>query len=517
MTITIVTKRKNLLRLSTFLFLLFFAFAAQSAFAQIIQTPVNTALGGGGTAYTTGYESLFINPANLFIQEKEYRFQASAGTFGSYFASPLENSDLNSYWDRYQLQTESFDPGVQPGEADNYRRFINRNYPNGLMTSENQSRGEIHWIGMHWSRLDKSYAIALRSRYSNRYITGRNYYDPDPVELNSNLAFNRSLTHQFQSLHELSFGYAESFTFINGLIPQLSQLIVGIAPKFVVSGAHLNTRYEDRYTRSPEDPVYHRERSFSHYSTGAFSEMTNRFLINQEPYNPRVPRDDLFRPTGYGAGLDLGLTYLITLGDDLSVLRVADPRTRKSLRLSLSITDIGFIYHSENPRHFSFDEHISQASQLPGQSDFFFQGRPGEQFRFLEANEGHPIFDSDTNNTDTFSSLLPTAVHAGLLFQVSRLKLMGDFSFGLVDNMFHTTRPTTYLGTEIRLLSFLPLRAGIRMTPDLPDYVSIGTGIETRYFDLNVAVQLRSRMVGPIEPMREISGFSMAGLKIYIP
>lgn len=497
-----------------FLITFIFAFAIQQASAQIIQTPVNTALGGGGTAYTTGYESLFINPANLFIQEKDYRFQVSAGSAGSYFSAPVKISGLADYWDSYLLQTQSYQTSSPQYEITDNNSFLERNFDDGLMVSYNQSRGEIHWLGMHWSRFDKSYAVALRTRFANRYMTGRNYYDPNPVNTESGIEFNRSLSHKFQTIHELSFGYAESFSFINGLIPQLSQLIVGIAPKFVVSGAYLNSHYNDHYISSGDDIRFHREQTFSHFSTGSFTDMSNRFMTGHDPFSPVAERGDLFKPTGYGTGLDLGLTYLITLGDDFSVVRIADPRTRKSLRLSLSITDIGFIYYTENPRRFSYDERSSEGAQLPPVTANIFQGRPGEHFQFLDANGGHPLFDAESSDIDTFSSLLPTAVHAGLLFQVSRIKLMGDFSFALVNNAFQSTRPTTYLGTELRLLSFLPLRAGLRLTPELPDYISIGTGLETQYFDLNIGVQFQSLAFGFTD---EITGFSAAALKIYIP
>lgn len=500
--------------LSLALFIWSFAFC--QGVAQILHSPVNTALGGGGTAYTTGYESLFINPANLFIQEKNYRFQVSTGSAGIYLSSPVKRNDFQSFWDNYQLQTTGFDPSshsdmVHPAGFD---EILNRNYGTGRLFSEHQSRGEIHWLGMHWSRLGRSYALGVRSRFGNRFVTGRNYYDPDPVELTLGIEYSRDLTHQFQSLHEVSFGYAESFTFINGLIPQISQLIIGIAPKFVVSGAYSNTTYKDRFSRDYTDSEYERVRSYNHYTSGVFAEMDQRFATGHDPFNPVTERMDLFTPTGFGAGLDLGVTYLITLGDDFSVVQVSDPTTRKSLRISLSITDVGFVNYFDNPNQYRLDETITIENQLPDRSETLFLGRPGEQLRFLDDNQVHPIFHSDFQDNENFSVLLPTAIHGGVLFQVNRIKLMGDLSFGLTDNAFNTTRLTSYLGTEIRPLPFLPLRAGARISRNLSDYFSMGGGIETRYFDLNLAFQFKSNSVGPAN---EIEGISVAGLKIYIP
>lgn len=92
--------------------------------------------------------------------------------------------------------------------------------------------------------------------------------------------------------------------------------------------------------------------------------------------------------------------------------------------------------------------------------------------------------------------------------------MMGDFRLGLTDNAFHSTKLTTYIGTEVRLLPFLPLRAGTRLATDLPGYYSFGAGIETGYFDINAAVQFRSTSAGPtLEPVAA----SAVAVKFYIP
>ncbi|MEX2572783.1 MAG: DUF5723 family protein [Balneolaceae bacterium] len=485
------------------------------ACAQIMHTPVNTALGGGGTAYTTGYESLFINPANLYIREKEYKLQIAAGSAGGFMSSPEKSRGIHDFLDGYRLQFQQYQPvPEETGEGMNYERVLDRNFETDGLFSEHQSVGELHWIGMHWTHLDKSYAIAVRTRFANRYLTGRGFYDPDPVEAGGYYQADRSLTHQFQSLHEFSFGYSESFTFINRLIPQLSQLIIGIAPKFVLSGAYLNAQYKDRFRSDAGEADYMRSRSYSRYSAGAFSSANQRFPEGQSLPGAESGRLDLFRPAGAGAGLDLGLTYLITLGDDISVVRTESSRTRKSLRLSFSITDIGFVNYFDNPAEYTSPQRQSREDALPDRSDRVFRGKPGEDLFFLDRNGHFPLSESASRKDDSFAVLLPTALHGGVLFQISRFKLMGDMSLGLTHNAFNSTRLTTYMGTEIRPLSFLPLRAGIRISSDLPDYYSIGAGIETGYFEVNASLQIRNRSIGPAN---EIAGFSVGAVKIYIP
>jgi len=484
--------------------------------AQTIHSPVNTALGGGGTAYLTGLDALFVNPANLYIQERSYRVQFSVGQSGTFLAAPLGSTDRSDQVQNFRNHFLTFNPDELPTtESGFYSRLLARSYADELQVAEFTARSDFHWLGVHWARQNRSYAIALRTRIANRYTVGRAFYDANPVIVNGDRIMDYSVTQQFQSFHELSFGYAESFTFINGLWPQLSELIVGIAPKIIISGAYQNLVYSDIYTQRGAN-LYDRTHSFDYYSSGMFTNAARQYRSGLNPnqiIRQTLPASDLFNPTGYGAGVDIGITYLITLGDDLSTVTESDATTQKSLRVSLAVTDVGFVTYFRNPVNFATDE-VSQSGQsAPGRSDFIFRGAPGEHFFFLE-QQSHPITDAGLISSDDFLTLLPTALHAGALFQINRIKLMGDLSLGLTNNAFNTTKLITYLGIELRPLPNIPIRAGTRLATEIPGYYSFGSGIETRYFDFNAAIQLRSRAIGPTS---ELSGAAIAAFRFYIP
>jgi hypothetical protein len=484
--------------------------------AQVIHSPVNTALGGGGTAYLTGLDALFVNPANLYIQERSYRVQFLVGQTGNYLSSPLGSTNSTDQVQNFRNHFLTFNPDNLPStESGFFSRLLSRSYSDELQIAEFTARSDFHWLGVHWAGQNRSYAIAIRSRIANRYTVGRAYYDGVPVIVNDDRILDFSVTQQFQSFHEISFGYAESFTFMNGLWPQLSELIIGIAPKFVLSGAYQNLVYNNIYTQRGTDQ-YDRTHSFDYYSSGMFTDAARRYRAGQDSdqtIRENLRASNLFNPTGYGAGVDIGITYLITLGDDLSTVRESDASTQKSLRVSLAVTDVGFVSYFKNPVTITSNE-ISQQNQLvPGRSDFIFRGAPGEHFFFLE-QESHPILDSGFNNSEDFITLLPTALHAGALFQINRIKLMGDLSLGLTNNAFNTTKLITYLGVELRPLPNVPIRAGTRLATQIPGYYSFGSGIETCYFDFNAAIQLRSRAIGPTS---ELTGAAIAAFRFYIP
>jgi hypothetical protein len=489
------------------------------ATSQISYNPVSMGLGGGGTSYITDYEALFINPANLQLREKNYSLQITLGESGAYFDTPLRIRDGRERIQLYgeTLQTPRSDAYMFSG--DERQLLLNRYYNNNRQFRQMQSSSVVNWLGIKWFGEEKSYAFAVRTRQSSRYSVGRGFYDLQPIEADGIERINRSLTQRFQTLHEISFGYSESFTFISGLIPRISKFIIGLAPKIVVAGPGFATQYTNNYSRDNASAPWTRDFAYEFGSSGIFSRYADRLASGEQPIEQLGPINrhmDLMKPTGIGAAIDLGITYLFTFGDDLSLLRRGEEPTEKSLRLSFSVTDLGIVHTFEDPFRAESDISDLENAEPRPLSDQYYSGALLQDFSFLgnEVNGVHPMQTITSADRDSYQSLLPTSLQTGILFQINRIKLMGDFRLGLTDNAFHSTKLTTYIGTEIRPLPFLPLRAGTRFATDLPGYYSFGTGIETEYFDINAGLQFRSTSTGPtLEPVAA----SAVAVKFYIP
>ena len=355
-----------------------------------------------------------------------------------------------------------------------------------------------------------SYAMALRTRSISFYELGRGLFSADPTERRDELQVNRSFRHQYQTFHELSFGYAESFTFLNGQNPRLAQFIIGIAPKIMLAGSYLDVRYKDRYSIGESEALWQRETSFSQHSSGYFSGSSGDPFATGRGGN----LGDLLRPSGIGAGLDIGITYLITFGSDLSLLRREDVPTEKSLRFSFSITDLGAVYHYRNPRKDTAPDLQEQTTDTGQLSQLYFQGAPGEHLFFLNQFSDAPFENVNRTTCDGFATSLPSTLNLGALFQIDRLKLMGDISYSIAKTAFAANFPIAYVGLEIRPLPFMPIRAGTRLGPRMNGYYSFGGGFESTYFDITAAIQLRGSNIGPTT---EILGASLVGIKFYLP
>lgn len=498
------------------LIVLFVCAIPRGAHSQISLTTENMALGGGGTAYLTGYESLFVNPANLYIQEKNYRFQISLLQGGLYHDTllPISNNfdrldsfkDHSKFFDSRSIQTEL--------NAGQYDVLLNRNYNGNDASRQFLSATDFYWFGLKWVRPQRSYALSLRTRYATRYKLGKGLFSIDSVQKNNQMLVDRSFSQRTQTLHELSFGYAESFTFLNGLLPQLSEFIIGIAPKVVLSGASIETNFTNRYERDSESSMWLHQTEYTQKTSGVFSNYSEKYFHSGAfPSQANETYQDLMQPTGIGVGLDIGVTYLMTFGDDFSVLREQNQPTKKSLRIGLSITDLGAVYQYKSPFQYTSINLTRSTSEVGPVSETTYKGSPNEHYFFLSQFEEFNSLREDSQNQNSYELLLPTSIQAGALFQYQRIKLMGDFSYSLAETPFNHSGLASYIGVEVRPLPFLPIRSGTRFAQKMSGYYSFGTGLETKYFDLNMSVLLKSRNAGPT---REILGMSFLGLKFYL-
>lgn len=438
---------------------------------------------------------------------------------GAYHDTPLRISHERGRFDNFLAGLNAFTPGSNAITEAERNSILDRHYGAGDSQAGLLSYGEINWLGIKWYREERSFALAFRTRYANQYRVGRGFYDTDPATVDGMEIADFSLSHNYESLHEISFGYAESFTLLSGLFPRMSEFAIGIAPKVVMAGSSLQMEYVNRYEREAGRELWTQNQSFRHQSSGEFSRVAQSFMSTGDAGNAieqSFNGNDIFSPSGIGVGFDLGLTYLITFGDDFSQLRRGNEITEKSLRLSIALTDLGVIHYFDDPLLIETDsgQQTNILENEPGNS--YFSGFPGEDLLFLNGGNNHPLSDSGPSNQSRseYQRMLPTALNAGALFQLNRIRVMGDFQLGLIENAFMPTQLASFVGIEIRPVPSLPLRAGTRFSTNQSDYFSFGTGIETRYFDLNTGIKFRTD-VGEI-PL-EATAASFTSIKFYIP
>lgn len=485
------------------------------SYAQPVLTPRNVALGGGGSTYITDYNANFYNPANLLIQDRQRNIDVGFLITGTYFNAVQNFSDPGKQSQNLIDYISAFQPGAYTITSTERDKIVDDNYIKNRTTSLHQTRLDVTLLGFKWRNNERSYSIALRNRISSSFEVGKGWYSNELQSIDNSNILDRTLKHRYQSLYEISFGYAESFKFFSDMSPRLDELTFGIAPKLVLGGAYQNARWINTYSNNggaSTDLI----QSFEYQASGNFGAATKEYLSDFDAQSSITNNitDEIFNPYGIGAGIDIGLTYLVTLGNDLSTIDETGQRTQKSLRLSFSITDIGFVSYNDNGISLSNELDTLSNQNLPSNlANDVFVGAPGQFIDFTDTFGATNPFLSTQREDGQLSVLLPTALHAGALFEINRLKLMGDLSLGLTNNAFNSTKLVASIGVELRPLKFLPLRAGTQLATELPSYFSFGAAIETKLWDLSVATQFVSKS---FNSNPTITGITVAALQFHL-
>ena len=472
------------------------------ATAQPTLNAENLALGGGGTAYLSGVNALFYNPANLMIREHEPAGELVIGQL-AFSAEPVISSEqLKQQWNYNRWFVKPYRQDKIPASTAltpvNRPDFLDTNFP-----QENDHRsthfayGESVHLGLVWRRPQKAWALGIRSRYGNRFTIGKGWYSADAVpNSNEELIIDRSLRQQIQVMHEVSFGFSQSFTYLNGLHNNLRRLYIGISPKFIIAGTYQDAVLEDKVFPQSDSSAT----NFNYRSSGVLTQNFNRHWnamhSGNAAANPPFQTNELWEPTGYGAGIDFGLSYVLTLSDDLSILgqNINKKGTYKSIRLGLSITDLGWISYQENTfQRELIDDNRPTLNNTALESSIFL-GSPGEFSTMVDhlpsESDGEQIYRTSSEN---YRVMLPTALHFGTLIEYNRMEVMGDVTLGLRKSAYYTDNPIYRLGVQLTPLKILPLRGGIQYYPGNPLKFSFGTGIETQSWSLNVGTMLSTR------------------------
>lgn len=465
-------------------------------YAQPLIGAKNIALGGGGTAYLSGIEANFYNPANLMIFDRKGTFHVNLGNSAVSFEPVLSESNIGDQARNFSNILSVHRRDRQQITDTERRALIEENFPDNTLLSQHQTRAELLWGGIQWQKESISLSLVARSRFGSRIEAGRGWYSTRFIEEGDRQVRDISLIRQSQTLHELSLGIAHEFTFISGRIPSLSKLYIGIAPKLVISGDYSNTSFNARYIRREGQVQTQFARQFDFRSTGNYTgtvtDYRNGVPLTQS-VNQNLGNSFFSDFTGYGFGIDFGLTYQIPLGNNTMISDSENGRrpVKKSFRIAFSVTDLGYINYSTRPFRLNT---ASDTLLIESETvlDTKFIGSAGQLLSLFDNADAlpNPFLTASETSGESFTELLPTSVNTGVLLDLNRIKASGDITLALNDTAFRSTSFTSHLGLEVRPHPKVPVRLGAQLAAGLPAHLGFGTGIETRYWDFMISSQM---------------------------
>ncbi len=455
--------------------------------AQMIATPDQIAL-GGGVAYSTGLSAHFNNPANLMIRKDHRRHEVTVGLGGVYRSTGISVRNTLNLPDEVLPYFVPEEPGsstlVTDAELERYFYGSDRFH-------QTHSYDMIP-VGFTWSGENRAYSIALRSRGISSFEMNKNWFESASGSSGSQAGFVRFLNESYQVHHEVSFAMAREVTMINQWQAGLNTLYVGLAPKLLIGGMYSRARYRSEYQAVEEG--WQNSGFMEVQMAGDMTRYLDDLLASGNAamaFRDRVSPSSNLNVSGLGLGLDAGLTYIIPLGDDISLSPHSEEPLRKSLRFSVAIIDLGAIRYSGNPGEWASRTVMRTYPDIQG-NQVRFDGKPGEFLRYIHDDSVEEVVIDNLNRIDdsAFSVQLPTEVHVGTALQYRWFASVVDLNYRFNSSDFRTDGWHVSAGAEVRPFHFLPLMGSFQLKPGGDTAVGAGAGLDLGYLRASGAIRL---------------------------
>lgn len=485
-------------------------------------TPINLALGGGGTAYMEGFDANFINPANLML-DKDTRPAISVGILGNLstrFGGSLVNIGVyNKYFTKGLDLTGSLGNEVLDnwfGSSSSNMRRLGMNL-------------DVIPLGLTYSGKNWVASLAFRSRTLMDVQVSRGFAELGLFGLDSNIfstpqAVDMSL--DVNSFYEISAGYSRqvwsSPEFLG--FGKNVKLFAGIAPKLLMAGFtssldFTSTLQMQGASASQVDMIrndfqYTLETSGSltgdltSFYNARISQSTSPKLGN---YVSSPQASDFIGMKPSGVGLDMGATMEMDVNIPFIGSLIPGPQ---KIRIGASLTDLGAVNYHNNVGKFTANNALQWDGFTLNKSviDSKFNGSQSKYMSsVLRDSIGTGIYESFVpSNLKSISRPLPTMINLGAQIVTKKLSLSLDLNKGFTRDGTTSRKISFSTGLEYRVLRFLPLRIGLRMGGYSATSFGAGFGLDFRNFQFDLAAATTFHSINNGSSY----AFALSGLKI---
>lgn len=337
-----------------------------------------------------------------------------------------------------------------------------------------------------------SWGLSLRKR---SYNTSQQIVDQETG--NSENIRSHAIRQKLTTFYEMNFGFATPLEMVSGWRSGLNTVYLGFSPKFLVSGMHFDGYYQSRYSTDISGK-WQRHKEFFATANGDLHQALRQTAAQggdmREAMDANTGRYSLSEPTGAGAGIDAGITWIIALGDDTALVPGKQEALRKNLRFSFAVTDIGALRHNDGLYNHEFEStqlHNSTPLSTPSR----FSGKAGEFNKLLNSAERENDSDFyeqiDQTETDQWTQL-PTAMHLAGSYHYNNFMVGLDTSYHINPVHFYDNGWYSRISSEANIFGLMPLRAALLVDPEFRASYSVGFGLDFDVIDLGIQTRLET-------------------------
>lgn len=451
----------------------------------------NLSLGGGGTAYMTGFEAAFINPANIGLFNGNNQFMLGIpGDLSFKTGGSLANiTAYNKYFTKGYTFDGTNGPSIDQvlndwfGSSDNKMKSVGVNFNLVPLAYVHKSGKTAYGLSLRFRTLadismNKGMAGLILAGVDSSLFTGGR-----PVNFNETS----------YSTVELAFSYSRKLNLM-GFLPKNQAIYVGVTPKLIGGLAYSSANLQSNLQIWGDTLLQH-QFNYTIKTAGPISNDFQKFYqqridTNQTPdFNDFKPQDMIRGGLkGTGFGLDIGATYVYNF--DSSYQPYSSPTHGKFLTISVSVTDIGSVTFKKDAGEFLASNTFTWSGLKPNYQEI--NAKYGGSFsnymkHVLRDSVGKNIYGGFApGKVSKIRVGLPTAIHFGAYLKYGMIGFSFDTGKGMNNYGMNSTQGYMATGLEFYFLPFLPLRFGYLTGGKTSKSFSFGTGLEFRFFQLSV-------------------------------
>jgi hypothetical protein len=467
-----------------------FGLSKQSHAQSTYLSARNLGLGGGGTAYMSGFQASFINPANLGFFDGRNQFMIGLpGDLTIASGGPLMNIAVyNKYFTHgYQLSSNQVDAAVNEwfGKPGDDSRKLGFNVNVMPVAFVHKTRIGIFGAALRFRMLGDISVSRGLAEFMLRGLDQTYFSQAKPV----------NFSNEVYSTVEVSLSYATSFA-----LGTNQRIYLGISPKIIKGLTYFKSAFQSNLRISGDTLIQHQ----FHYDIYTVGGMTNDFrkFYNQRIDSKQNPSFNDFNPgslgkggiKGSGIGLDMGVSYVFSFDGYIhsQANNYNNELPRHALTLSASVTDLGRVNFTKNAQKFSADNTFNwnglkpNYQQIDAKHDSSFSNYLNYVTQDSIARNIYGAFSP--GNIRSIRAGLPTMIHLGAYLKYGHLGFMLDYAKGMNKVGMNSTNSSISTGVEYKLFNVIPLRVGYRSGGTTSNSFSLGTGIEFRNFQLEGGV-----------------------------
>lgn len=460
--------------------------------AQSFNTTRGLGMGGTGTATVTGFQSNFVNPANLAVPQ---RTKWSIGIIGGL------NPDVGGGLANISLYNEYFTTGTTITPELNMQIADKWFGTSGDTYKQMGFNVDIVPFGISYQRNDWGVSLSTRVRVLGNIGMSRGVFLTSTGINSSTFGTPQQfdIGNETIAFAEVSAGYAQKLWENNAAnTPGTMRVYAGLAPKFLIPMHYHSVNLHSQLRVQDSPYLITHDFSYEIKAVGQFAEDMRKFQQERQSTGQAPNTDGYFDDSfndfgeirGSGFGLDLGATFEYYL-EDMPFQSWATTGLHR-IRGSISITDIGSMNMSSSANRFyhsdvfvwdGFDVNQNRLNE-DYDSDF------GAYFNNVIADSiGNEVYlNLQAEELSAHKVGLPGMFNLGVAYDVGKLTFALDTGAGFNNRGTNSGKMYLALGSEFRPVNFIPIRIGMKTGGNNSTAFTAGTGINLRNFEFTFSV-----------------------------